>query len=148
MINLAKPLAIAAALLFPCVTLAQPTSVGSKQAGQLFRFPGSTTQDDALQTGVWFTSGDHRGDDGPPTPGRDLAMMTFNKETKKWTRARFGSPAGTNESHLVFGQKIYAPIDGEVISCWRNAPDNPRARQSSPGTGRLRRRVRRLRRQL
>lgn len=126
-------LAIAVALL-TCAALG--SSVLSQQvatrAGQFFRFPGATVNDDAVQSGVWFTSGDHRGEDGPPTPGRDLAMMSYDKGAKKWTRARFGSPAGTNESHLVFGQKLYAPTDGEVITCWRNAPDNPKPGRSLP----------------
>ncbi|HEX5715202.1 MAG TPA: M23 family metallopeptidase [Thermoanaerobaculia bacterium] len=93
---------------------------------KLYRFPGATVSDDALQLGVWFTSFDHG------TYARDLAMMSWDKEKKIWTRGRFGSPADTNEGQLVFGQKIYAPADGEVISCWRNAPDNPKPDRALP----------------
>ncbi|SIN64867.1 Murein DD-endopeptidase MepM and murein hydrolase activator NlpD, contain LysM domain [Parasphingorhabdus marina DSM 22363] len=30
-----------------------------------------------------------------------------------------------NRDWMIYGQKIYAMADGEVIACWRNAPENP-----------------------
>lgn len=102
-------------------------------AAKLYRFPGADSNDDALPSVVYYVSGDHRPDSklpkGPgnqPSPGRDLGVMRFDTGSKKWTRTRFGSPAGTNEADLIFGMKLYAPADGEVVTCWRNAPENPK----------------------
>lgn len=111
---------------------AQLSSGVRAPAAKLYRFPGADTNDDSQPSVVWYVSGDHRPESkdpaGPgnmPSPGRDLGVMRFDAGSKKWTRSRFGSPSGTNEADLIFGMKLYAPADGEVVTCWRNAPENP-----------------------
>lgn len=61
----------------------------------------------------------------------DLHVRRWDAELNRWTRRRPGisqadyDAAKTNDKHLAYGLPLYAPVDGEIISCWRNAPDNP-----------------------
>ena len=41
-----------------------------------------------------------------------------------WSSRNAGQSA-TNASAVVYGLPFYAMADGEVIGCWRNAPENP-----------------------
>jgi hypothetical protein len=69
----------------------------------------------------WNMSGDHGGSNA-----RDLNVV--RPSGSDWTNLD-SNGGSANSSHLVFGVPLYAPVDGEVVSCWRNHPENP-----SPGT--------------
>jgi hypothetical protein len=85
---------------------------------QTISFPSraSDLPDDA----VWNMSGDHDGSNA-----RDLNVA--RKTGTGWTTLK-GNTNNSNTDHMIFGLPIYAPVDGEVVSCWANHPDNP-----SPG---------------
>jgi hypothetical protein len=69
----------------------------------------------------------------------DVKIQRFDTSTDKWTGRRNDITADeysanpTNDKHLTFGHPLQAPIDGEVISCWRNNPDNPKPGEKLPG---------------
>ncbi|MFC4158437.1 hypothetical protein [Chitinimonas lacunae] len=62
----------------------------------------------------------------------DLKIRRWDATTQAWTSRKDGITAAeyqaapSNDKHLTFGMPLYAPIEGEVISCWRNNPDNPK----------------------
>lgn len=61
----------------------------------------------------------------------DVKVKRWDETDRGWTRRKEGISASeyekapTNDKHLTFGVPLYAPADGEIISCWRNSPDNP-----------------------
>ncbi len=91
----------------------------SSGAAQTISFPAraSDVPDDAW----WNMSGDHGG-----AHSRDLNVA--RKSGNSWTSLK-GTSNNSNSDHLIFDMPLYAPVDGEVVSCWANHPDNP-----SPGT--------------
>lgn len=46
------------------------------------------------------------------------------------TLKRQGNPM-KNMDYLAYGKPVYAMADGVITHCWRNAPENPRPRQTS-----------------
>lgn len=73
----------------------------------------------------WNMSGDHGGSNA-----RDLDVVRPNGSG--WTDLDAdGGPE--NSDRLIFGVPLYAPVDGEVVSCWRNHPENPRPGTPHPG---------------
>ena len=62
-----------------------------------------------------------------------MGAVRFDAKKKKWTRHKAGGDGKKNSSHLIYGMPIYAVADGEVVRCWRNAPDNPAPGKKHPG---------------
>ncbi|MCM3872273.1 MAG: hypothetical protein ND895_16450 [Pyrinomonadaceae bacterium] len=74
----------------------------------------------------------------------DLKVMRWDADLKASTRRRDDVTKDeydknpTNDKHLTFGLPLYSPVDGEIVTCWRNAPDNPIPGEKLPavnGTG-------------
>ena len=71
----------------------------------------------------------------------DLKVMRWNAEANKWTRLTNKTSQDeydmnpTNDKHLAYGLHLYAPVDGQIIACWRNAPENPVPGQKLTGIG-------------
>ena len=61
----------------------------------------------------------------------DLKIRRWDADLDRWTSRKDGITQAkydadpTNDKHLTYGVPLYAPVSGEIISCWRNAPDNP-----------------------
>jgi len=54
-----------------------------------------------------------------------------NSDDPSWiTLKREGNPE-KNMDYLAYGKPVYAMTDGIITHCWRNAPENPRPRQTS-----------------
>ena len=87
-------------------------------------------QQDIPAGAYWTVTNDHGGE------GRDLVLKRWTGS--KWTSLKSSvseadynnNPSPANDSHLAFGVKVYAISDGEVMTCWRNAPENPHAKDS------------------
>lgn len=83
------------------------------------KFPAHAS--DLSEGEYWNMTGDHDG-----SHSRDLNVV--RQSGSGWTD--LDTDGGTrNEDTLIFGVPLYAPVDGEVVSCWGGHPDNPR-----PGT--------------
>jgi hypothetical protein len=71
----------------------------------------------------------------------DLNVMRWDAQLNRWTSRKNGisqeayDQDPTNDKHLCYGLPLYAPVDGEIISAWRNAPDNPAPGEKLPGIG-------------
>ncbi len=61
----------------------------------------------------------------------DLDVVRWDDELDRWAARKDGIDIATynadktNDKHLSYGLPLYAPVDGRIISCWRNFPDNP-----------------------
>lgn len=76
---------------------------------------------DALEPNVYFRSNGHTGSDyGNPVWGMDL-------HAAKWVDPDWQTNDGGNQNtdEYIFGVDLYSPIDGEIVACWRTAPDKP-----------------------
>jgi hypothetical protein len=68
----------------------------------------------------------------------DLSEKRWDEEAGYWTRRKDDVSVAeyeadpTNDKHLIWGEPIYSPTDGEIIACWRNAPDNPAPGEKLP----------------
>jgi hypothetical protein len=66
----------------------------------------------------WMVTNDHG------SRARDLVLERW--DGSKWTSLKSGATdVKANDSQLAFGVPVYAVSDGEVMTCWRNAPENP-----------------------
>jgi len=57
----------------------------------------------------------------------DLNMMRWDEASGDFTASRSLANAHTsvaNEDHVMWDKPLYAPVDGEVIACWRGLPDD------------------------
>lgn len=64
--------------------------------------------------------------------GKDIIAMRPLAGDKWHHLVSDGADKTRNESHLIYGRKVYAMASGTVVSCWRNAPDNARAGTKDP----------------
>lgn len=104
-------------------------------AGASYPFP-ARAQD--LKPGeYWYLKGAH--DDGVQRLAYDLTAVRFDSSEKVWTEVKAGKKgvrcvdAAANQDCIVYGEPVYAMADGEVVRCWRNAPENPVPGESHPG---------------
>ncbi len=74
-----------------------------------------------LRPGTRLNSGPHAG--GIQDLGLDFGVMRI-RNNGRWTEIKAGGNAEVNEDRLIYGLPFYAMADGEVIGCWRNAPEN------------------------
>jgi len=88
-----------------------------------------------LPAGVRLATGDHGG--GIRTHAKDIVARRYVGNNKWYWNTAEGMkvPQGTpleNKHRVIYGMPFYAMADGEVIGCWRNAPDNPGPNQTHP----------------
>lgn len=57
----------------------------------------------------------------------DLSVRRFDEAEREWSKYRPGAdPADDRaQDEMAYGIPVYSSFAGEVIDCWRNAPDNP-----------------------
>jgi hypothetical protein len=69
--------------------------------------------------------------------GHDLNLLHW-VTGRGWTDLRAGAPTDPAlrrlEDFIIYGRPFYALDDGEVLGCWRNAPDNPAVDAVDPST--------------
>ncbi|MFV8756792.1 hypothetical protein ACNOYE_40125 [Nannocystaceae bacterium ST9] len=97
------------------------TTPSSSAASYPVTFPW---RGDALDPGVYFRSNGHT--------GKDYGNLSWGIDfhAAKWVSSnwRTNDGGGKNEDEYIFGVPLYSPIDGEIVACWRTAPD-----KSAPG---------------
>jgi hypothetical protein len=61
--------------------------------------------------------------------GYDISMRRLTDDDK-WSSLKDGVTEvpgqPKNENRVIYGKPFYAMRDGTIVSCWRNAPENPR----------------------
>lgn len=83
-----------------------------------YPFHGKT--EDLKPGEYWYVTNDHG------TGARDFVITRYDIEGGKWTTVKDNSSnPQTLSDRLVYGIPIYAIADGEVMTCWCNAPENP-----------------------
>lgn len=99
----------------------------STQSNISYPFPGRA--EDLPNKHYWFVKKSHKG--GIQSLGFDMTTVRFSVKENKWTQRKVGVSASeyqrnpTNDKWSVYGRPVYAIADGEVMWCWRNAPENP-----------------------
>lgn len=81
---------------------------------------------DSLPSGTYFKSDGHTNEDyGNNTWAIDISALTFRDG--QWRSYKSSAIPGseTNSDHVAFGAALYAPEDGEIVACWRTAPEKP-----------------------
>jgi len=103
--TLTRVVSIVACLLGARIVLAEPG------------YPFPMRSDDLAVGEYWVVINDHY----------DLHVVRYDMRLKKWTRLRRGVREGEArpKDHLAYGLPVRAIASGEVVTCWRNAPDNP-----------------------
>jgi hypothetical protein len=100
-----------------------PARVNGPTPGSVYAFP---LRAEDLQPGERISTGNHGG--GVQSLGKDLNVLRFT--AAGWSNLRAGASrdraARRNEDTLIYDKPFYAMEDGEVVGCWRNAPENPR----------------------
>ena len=76
-----------------------------------------------LPSGVRIATRPHNA--GIQALGHDFTARRYVGDGK-WSGRKVGQ-SGTNASAVIYGLPFYAMSDGEVIGCWRNAPEIRRA---------------------
>ena len=96
-----------------------------------YQFPGRG--DDLPDGYYWYLAAEHAGGG----KAHDLKGVRFDAKNKRWTTVKNELDAyqanPKNEDHIIYGVPVYAMAGGEVISCWRNSPENPKPGESHPG---------------
>ncbi|CAM4459561.1 M23 family metallopeptidase [Corallococcus exiguus] len=96
------------------------TTLGVSASAQTYAFPGSSA--DLPEGSHWWISSDHDG-----THNRDLSAVRFDDDEKRFTRVKipFADYAANpkNSDWVIYGLPVSAIADGEVLTCWRNAPE-------------------------
>jgi hypothetical protein len=76
---------------------------------------------DGLDPNVHFRAQGHTGDDyGNPIWGIDFHAAKW--ENSEW---KSNDGGGQNADEYIFGVNVYSPVDGEIVACWRTAPEKP-----------------------
>ena len=118
-------LALLLSMLAPaagCAAAAEPTEEGADPESESTALPLASGKlfpgrgEDLPPGAVWRATNDHY----------DMHVLRFDPVAQAWTRLRPGVEVETaREDHLAYGLPVYASDDGEIITCWRNAPENP-----------------------
>ncbi len=91
-----------------------------------YPFPGRAENLDPGE--YWWLGGRNHG--GVQQSAYDLGTIRFDWGYNAWSEKRPGIAPWTvekdtdNDDWLPYGQPTYAIADGEVVRCWRNAPEN------------------------
>src|SRR5262245_10123684 len=113
---------------------AKPGAPGG-QAAVSYPFPGRAEH--LKQKHYWYMNHAHAA--GIQGKGYDIKTVRFDEVENQWTQRKVGVSAEEyaddpkNTDWSVYGQPVHAIADGEVVRCWRNAPENPAPGQSHPG---------------
>lgn len=100
-----------------CVALpAAPAS-----AAHPLGFPARAESLDDLAFDAYFTTGGHSGYGVGDVYPLDIGIVRFDGSA--WTNIEPGGSSSNQEDHLIFGFPLHSPIDGVVVSCWRELPD-------------------------
>ncbi|RKG56266.1 M23 family metallopeptidase [Corallococcus sp. AB011P] len=96
------------------------TTLGFGASAQTYAFPGNSA--DLPEGSHWWIINDHGG-----THNRDLHAVRFDDDEKRFTRVKipFADYAADpkNSDWVIYGLPVTAIADGEVLTCWRNAPE-------------------------
>lgn len=67
--------------------------------------------------------------------GYDIGVMRKNSGADTWSEVKSSTDWKNpkNGDFFVYGKPVYAMADGTIVSCWRNAPENPRPFSSALG---------------
>lgn len=109
------------------VAAQSPATAGDVTSPYVFTYPSRA---DRLSPGTFMSSG---GGHGQSNTSWDTGAARFDgSEWVSWVANAKdpGSAGGTtvmNSESTTFDVPLFAPEDGEVIGCWRNAPDRPGA---------------------
>lgn len=88
---------------------------------------------DSLPSQTVFSTGGHSGyncDANTPSSQRncalDISARRWNETTQNWTSAPWpgGGSSNPETNTVTFGAALYAPVDGEIVACWREMPDD------------------------
>lgn len=62
----------------------------------------------------------------------DISSRRYNTSAKRWEGypGNISSNSRKNADSYIYNKPVYAMRSGKVISCWRNAPNNPRPKRS------------------
>lgn len=93
-------------------------------SGPADAYPVAFPSRGALPDGVYFHASGHTGEDyGNGEWAIDFTARSY--KDSKWQANKDGishANAVNTDSH-IFGVPLFAPEDGEIIACWRSAPD-------------------------
>jgi hypothetical protein len=103
------------ALGLSCATWT-PKPVG---AGDVYALPFLAEE---LGADEWIAAGVHAG--GIQAAGKDFGIRRW-AGGRGWSGIRPGTSGAENADSVSYGRPFHAVADGEVIGCWRNAPENP-----------------------
>lgn len=126
-----RPMALALlALTVGALLLAATARNAGSQAATSYPFPGRA--EDLAPGHYWYFSDVHAGG----SKALDLVGVRFDAGLDKWVRYRENTTDPNNQENddsIIYNTPVHAIADGEVIACWRNAPENPRPGESHPG---------------
>lgn len=107
-----------------------PTALANNAQGS-YSFPGRA--EDLKSGEYWYVGKKIHSESGNQMLGYDMGAVRFDAASKKWATKKVGTNGTENAHNLIYGKPVYAVADGEVVKCWRNAPENPRPGESHPG---------------
>jgi hypothetical protein len=102
----------------------------ASQAASSYPFPGRA--EDLNPGEYWHLGSIHAGQ----VKSLDLTGIRFSEQTGQWTYYKEDNVSADddyNEDFILYNKKVHAIADGEVIACWRNAPNNIRPGDISDG---------------
>lgn len=68
-------------------------------------------------SGTYFSVGNNH---------HDITLARWDGANQRWTSSKPGVTTPTSlDDYLIYGEPVYASKSGEVVTCWRNAPENP-----------------------
>lgn len=90
---------------------------------------------DDLEPGERISTGTHK--PGIQGLGKDIGAQRWTGG-ENWIGLKKDAPSDNaqrkNEDYLIYGKPFYAAANGEVIGCWRNAPENPKPGERHPAS--------------
>ncbi|MFL6261703.1 MAG: M23 family metallopeptidase [Thermoanaerobaculia bacterium] len=85
---------------------------------QSYRFP---FRGEDMKPGERIHTGDHAA--GIQAKGEDIGAMRY-LGNGKWSFFNQGN-GSVNSDYVIYGKPVHAITDGNIVGCWRNAPENP-----------------------
>lgn len=95
----------------------------SGQAAVSYAFPGRA--EDLKPNEYWHFASIHAGG----SKALDLTGIRFSEQTGQWSYYKEDGVSADddyNTDFVIYDKPVHAIADGEVIACWRNAPENIR----------------------
>ena len=95
-----------------------------RHRGHARRRPRNAAHGNDLAPGERVVTVVHGTAGGPQTGAKDLRILRWIADNN-WSNLKAGqTDQGVNANYLVYGRPVYAMAAGQVIACWRNAPEN------------------------